>query len=358
VIRALLDTAVLAIPNYGLSADDANQLIDRAFELSAAVASRLHLEILLSDGAEEALWACGCGPDYITNQDFLNLMGLGHVFSANDVLMAYQTLLGRLARSTAELHLEVRSFSSFESAPPLPAGLGPRELRRESKRGLVSSSLARQLGEERFHMPGWCGDPNAIVRVAAVASHVEAGSAWPAFMLPIDVQADVSLLSSVKSLISADIATLAWASAEDPEDLHFAIGLRALAALRDAGAANVGRVTSFGIGPSFMESLRANQCAGSGRMAAITLELCAQIVANRCNRFVGPMGRPRQTVRESDGALGWRVHLTDSHEALRLMYWDGPAGLEFANVGPKAELVIELGRPGEVAATDLSSLLD
>ena len=59
-----------------------------------------------------------------------------------------------------------------------------------------------------------------------------------------------------------------------------------------------------------------------------------------------------QPAERHDGARGFRTHITKSHEALRLMYWEpkplvgsyGPI-VEFANIGPKHELVIEDGDP-------------
>lgn len=358
MIKVLLDSAVLAVPNFGLSDEAANDIIDRAFQFSRAVSSHLHLDIMISEFAEDALWECGCGPDYATIDDFLEMMDLKQVFSTNDVLVAYHTLMSHAVRAFDEERLEVRTFTNFETQPSLPAALGPLALQYESKRVLTTSALAKQLGGSGFHIPGWSGDPCDVAQVTASVEVADVGTAWPDLELPAAVLAEVQLLSSLEMLISPSTASEAWARAEDSLDLHFAIGIRALAILRDTDTVGTGNVARFAMGPRFLDSLRENQCAGTGRMASITLELCAQIVAGRCNRYIGPMGKPKQVERGFDHARGWRVHLTDAHEGLRLMYWEGPQGFEFANVGPKWELLIEHGAKGAASMTDLSSLLD
>ena len=48
--------------------------------------------------------------------------------------------------------------------------------------------------------------------------------------------------------------------------------------------------------------------------------------------------------RTVDGAVGKRVHITESHEALRLMFWARVGGvIEFAAVRGKFDLVIDDG---------------
>ena len=358
MIRVGLDTAVLAVPNYGLSAEDANRIIDRTFHFSEAVASGLHVQMLLSDAADATLWECGCGPDFGTIQDFLEMMELSHVYSTNDVMMAYQTLLDRAHRARPAEKLEVRAFEEFVTVPPLSADLGPVPLRLETERVLATAACTEALGVSTFLVSGWSGEPYESVEVQVRILDVDMGESWPELQLPVDVEAKISLLGSPKEIISTRTATRAWESAANLADLHFSVAIRALTILRDAGAMETAHVGSFAIGPHFLASLERTQCARSGRIAASALDLCAQIVAGRCNRYIGPMGRPKQVVRAFDGALGWRVHLTDAHEGLRMMYWESSDGLEFANVGPKWELVIQEGKAGAAVSTSLSSLLD
>lgn len=94
----------------------------------------------------------------------------------------------------------------------------------------------------------------------------------------------------------------------------------------------------FRLGRHFLES--AQRCGFGSRsdLATLLIDSCARIVLKMPKK---PITEFRQDPRASDGALPRRTHLTKHGAGFRLMFWETPDGvIEFANVGPKAELII------------------
>jgi hypothetical protein len=116
--------------------------------------------------------------------------------------------------------------------------------------------------------------------------------------------------------------------------------------------ASLSAVPVFEIGSGFYESLVRNNAGPNGGFAASVREVCARLVLGSPKYEVrdflisrpGKKGKMRPLVRAGDTAH--RTHITKRHEALRLMLWTRSGGaLEFANIGPKSELRIDMGVP-------------
>jgi hypothetical protein len=143
-------------------------------------------------------------------------------------------------------------------------------------------------------------------------------------------------------------AAQVWTSATCEADLHFAISLAARGIVRQTGGLPP---RTFRIGSSFLTSLQRHGGVGGGEFAKTTLSKCAQVVARSDNLEVrdfrdGAASTSPTRCRARDGARARRVHVTDSHEALRLMFWElDNSNIEFANIGTKFELLIEVGIP-------------
>jgi hypothetical protein len=347
-----LDTALIAIPNYGLDHDQAEQIIERAFAFSRAVASHAPIRFVVSSNAEECLWSCGCGPDHAVVGEFLDMLELSAVYSANDVAKTYQTLLDRSARADEIGLSEVTTFSSLEVHPALPRGATPVDLFRETERVSATVAYGQSIGSLNGMVPGWSP---LTVNSARVAVEIEATNAVG--IEPFVVAETTDYLASPAALVELEKSWEVWRLADSPQAYHLAIALRASEIIRQGGPVGAtSDLKKFSIGADFPASLARNQCAGEQPFSGACLTLCGQIISDRCNRFQGPMGRPNQTIRSFDGASGWRVHLTDAHQALRLMYWNLGNSLEFANVGPKFELLISEGTAGSGAACNLDAL--
>jgi hypothetical protein len=162
------------------------------------------------------------------------------------------------------------------------------------------------------------------------------------------LERDISVLS-VPSAFGCCLDPLAvWREAETTTALRWAIQGEAERIARVSGRTSV---KEFLIGTEFLRLLREHQCLGEGRYSSLVLTKCSQVVADLGNVEVhdfreseAPSSPARR--RAIDGAVGKRVHITESHEALRLMFWARVGGvIEFATVRGKFDLVIDEGDP-------------
>ncbi|MEJ0093101.1 MAG: hypothetical protein WDN46_06640 [Methylocella sp.] len=350
-----IDTALLAIPNYAVDTATAEELIDRVTHFANLASANVPVTLVIASNAEEILWSGNCSPEYSQIQAFIDLMGLGHVFAAADLVRQYQAIFSRSARADSVEPVEVHEISGFESVPPLPIGLA---LQSETER-IFAAVAARQLLEDAWNVGSAIQGVYGRSYFTTVQIEMVSGSrAAELGNLPVTIATGVKTFSHLRELVSEESAYRLWMNAKTPEDLHFAFTIGALALLKEAGKiSKVSQLRRFAIGPEFMKSLQATQCFGAGHFASAARSLCVQIVANVCAKRFGEMGRP-QTIRKFDSAAGWRVHLTKGGEGFRLMFWQSNKEIEFANVGVKHELKIAHGFLNGAITADVSECLE
>ena len=154
----------------------------------------------------------------------------------------------------------------------------------------------------------------------------------------------VRIIAAPESLLDTFDAEGAWRDARDANDLELAIRLEAVQIERSKGGR---RIKSFAVGDNFMKLLAPCQTIGSERFSSVVRRKCGLLVANAPN-FV--INEPRISasntaavrVRQSDGAVAKGVHVTKSHEALRLMFCLREDGfIEFAKIAEKVDVDIE-----------------
>jgi hypothetical protein len=180
------------------------------------------------------------------------------------------------------------------------------------------------------------------------------------FEVPCTAEGTVETARSYYELVECLGPDTIWSNAEGPQSVHLAIGLEALRILKEMDSdATIRCVPSFAVGTAFWDSLNCNAAGSRGAFGATVRECCARVLLGQSKSMASPFRvRPPskrgkwQHAERHDGARGFRTHITKSHEALRLMYWElkpfvGSSGpiIEFANIGPKHELVIEDGNP-------------
>jgi hypothetical protein len=112
------------------------------------------------------------------------------------------------------------------------------------------------------------------------------------------------------------------------------------------GLTSRNEIFEFRLGRQFLAASRKYGFHSKSDLAINLLDSCARILLgmpkNEVDEFRADE-RPQapQKYRVADGARAWRTHLTSGHEGFRLMFWTTPDGIvEFANVGPKKELII------------------
>ena len=359
--KVLIDTALLAVPNYAEVGSDADELIDRVAHFSQLALPDVPIDMLLLDGFEEALWGDAGGPDFEAVEAFLNLMNLSDIYSAQDLYQQYMYLLDATSRASSYCSALVSSHTSFSITPSLPKNLFPSSLRNETIRVLAQLCYQNHCVGSSVWMFGssLCTTRDQNLRLSAIIEDVEVHDegALP-IPLPITAVSDVPTFHGVRDFISIDTATDLWAEATNAVDFNLAITVGAMAIRGLSGKpSEILDLNKFRIGSSFIESLKAHQCCGTSRFSITTGRICMEIVAECYAAHITEMGKPSQTQRQSDGALAYRLHITSSGIGLRLMFWQSNGVIEFANVGPKHELVIESGNSEASVTSDFTGIM-
>jgi hypothetical protein len=162
------------------------------------------------------------------------------------------------------------------------------------------------------------------------------------------VERNISILSVPSAYCGGLDALSVWRTAATAAELRWAIQCQAERLAHENARTSL---KDFRIGTEFLTLLRQNQCLGEGRFCSVVLSKCSQLVAGLENLDVddfreseAPDSPPRKRI--ADGAIAKRVHITDRHEALRLMFWLRAGDIiEFASVRGKFDLMIDDGDP-------------
>lgn len=129
-----------------------------------------------------------------------------------------------------------------------------------------------------------------------------------------------------------------WAGAENADEIKLAIELEALR----LGLISGRTMKSFTVGNRFLSSLASFEASERREYASVVRNKCAQIVADAGNVEVSDFHTSTKRIavrtRVSDKARAQRVHITNKHQGLRLMFWlKADRSIEFANVGNKMD---------------------
>ncbi|RZT56422.1 hypothetical protein EV283_0473 [Sphingomonas sp. BK036] len=348
MISLFVDTAVLAIPNYGVDSDTAEEIIARAFSMSEVAASDLPIQLLRREGGDDVLGAIGCGLDFDIISQFLEILELDGIYSAMDVYKAYGTLSDRSATVCTEQLLS--SLDSFVLRPDHVRNMAPVELADESKLCLLTASKMHDSNDCVGFVPGWAGEDHNLIEVSR--EHSQSGESK-------SFETKIPLFRALSDLSKHRMGPKLWADANCASDICLAIAVRASEMLINAGKEVIdGALLPFAVGSEFFESLQRCQAAGNQPFAQVCLDNCAQVVADVVAKFVRPMGAKHHEKRDRDKAGAFRLHVTENKQGLRLMYWKTKNEIEFANVGPKKEEVILSGKAVGITKIDLSALIN
>ncbi|MFF2322373.1 hypothetical protein ACFVTJ_15095 [Agrobacterium sp. NPDC058088] len=351
--KVYIDTALFAVPNYAIDSETGQEIIDRVIHFSELASPGFPLKMIIADDVEAMLWGSNMGPDYDQIDQFLEIMELKQIYSANDLLQRYHLLFQQCDRASELNEVEVCHLQDFVADPVLP-DVSPALLINETCRVFATAAALTSL-QQRLHVgSAFFGSQGTDYSIRTTVLAVGGTDTTKLSQPPVEVQAVVSTFTHLRDLISSPAADELWSVARTPYDLHFAITVGALALQKEAGEdIDAAGLTMFAIGSEFFRSLEEVECLGNGRYAGATRELCSQIVAGKCNRQVNPFSLKRQYVRQHDNATAWRTHLTNSGLGLRLMYWQNVNGIEFATVDVKSGERIDVGVVSETVGMDL-----
>ncbi|ULR44046.1 hypothetical protein [Rhizobium sp. K102] len=353
-----LDTALLAVPNYAIDGNSAQELIDRVLHFSdvASAPSDIPLRLVISSMTEDTLWSVHHGPERDQIAEFMDLMEISDYYSANDLLRSYNTILDRASRSADLCGVEITAFNNFSVDPQLDQALAPANLANETQRILLNVAVLNQLEGGWSVGSSLSGGTCTLYEVGADVTDATGAQAEMAGELPSRHVGGAYLVPRVDAL--AGSAEQVWTRASSDQEIHFAITLGAIALRRAAGLnSELSSLKRFRLGPLLVDSLTEHGCCGGGKFSSATRLLLTQLVAGLCGREVGTFGRPQQKVRNFDGAKASRVHLTEGKLGLRLMFWTVGEDIEFANIGVKKALEIAVGAKDDFIELDLVKVL-
>jgi hypothetical protein len=355
-----IDPALLAVPNHAASQDEAETIIHRISNWAKpALFKGMFRGVLLSD-ALEALTVGNYFPSGPNVAALLDMWNLRNVYSAEDIRRSINFILERALVAADCWGIEAGSPSFCETRPDLSAFKAEAPLYDVTVRLAVSALLAKNVNAHHFPVMV-SGFPNFTGDIYIIAT-ADDGFAKPEYELhfPISTRADLLLIGEALDIAVAIGPEKLWRSATDADQLHFAICAKVIQLFRARGASKrLREVPRFSIGSKFFRSISNFGGSGADLNCDVVLESCARLVMgnpkNKVAIFKRKTGAGRLVAarREGDNAEGLRTHLTKRHEALRLMFWRHTDGsLEFANIGPKAELEISDGVAQEAVSSD------
>lgn len=323
------DCALLGVPNYAVDDETADRLFLRVQHFSAVALPDHPATLRVPSHIEELLWANNAGPSFDQISEFLELMDLGHVYSAHDLLKLYNQILTNSLR--CEFHTPcMEEIEDCSINPALPNGLTPIVLGNATSRSILECAYRNEIGEQCIIASAFTCDEVMQFEVTFTTTDGEGVSGF-ALVAP-----------SVSALAGRGYEIWSKSSTELSRILSLAVG----AAERSHG----GSTLRFAFSDGFFASAEALSALRCGRNSANLFAILTALIAENCGNDRHEYGVAEPLVRSVDGAVAWRLHVTKSHGALRLMYWLKDGCIEFANLDLKADIRI-LGEEREALRT-------
>jgi hypothetical protein len=337
MLSAIFDAGIFAIPPYYESEENVHSVIWRLIEWSEVFDAGEPLRLYKLSQTEAALALCACAPPEPNIVALFDLYNLHGVFSVNDVIRLYNTIMNRL-RVLADDDLPEITSGEFQLNPDSSDHRVYPILSVQTKLAFANACTVwdGKLREGHYVVPGFTNDRESLVHVKGNAGGLDSSSVLE---VPFAVEGTVPAISSIADINKLVDPHELWESCERPEEFCFAIAMGCVQIQTSAGAeATVKSIPQFSLGSEFVDSLTKHQCGPRQAYSRVVWAACCKAVLQPT--ILGPMGRPRQRVRTVDGAKAFRMHVTKRHEALRLMVWKSDSIFELANIGNKKALHI------------------
>lgn len=332
-IEVYLDPSILSVPNMGQSADEAVRLLKRIEELSVLISMRLPVKIISTYDIYEAVGASYPNVDLI--DDFLQMHNIDN-YSANDLFRAFTIIFEKIEYAVDDIYGEVLEGTILGGT--IDCENISDEVPDSFNRSLLTCSLRRFGGANSFLLMPFVSDLRGQHQIECeINASVKNGNDYSD---RLNYECSISIINNISDLEDTEIAVESWRNSETDNDLLCSIWFGARAAMKDRGDKLF--EPSFSLGTQFLSSLNANEASGIGRFSQITAKFCFTAVAGYQEQNFGVVRFARP--RNRDQAVPLRAQLNTGNPAKRIMAWKLlNSSLEFANVGPKNELAIEIG---------------
>lgn len=337
----VLDPALLAIPNMADSEEEVERIFATVTEWSKHILHRWPIRVVQPARTAEILAASGAFPAGDNIRQLLEMCNLQHVFNGEDIRRAITAVLGQCATAADVIGSEVDSCTHGSAEPDILARYTPIAMRDAMTSACATSLLYDWSKVGSWVAPGVPQSPQEIRFRCQIDGLTQSRADTS---VPYSCFGPVRLAERYDAVVGSIGASVVWQSAEQPNDICLAIAAEALTLLRkEQPSATMRDIGHFAVGSDFLDSLVRWQADDNGEFSNVVRESCARIVLGKPKEEVGFLKRASKPVKRSDGATARRTHVTKKGVGLRLMFWDTPRGIEFANIGSKNELSIAEG---------------
>lgn len=253
---AVLDASLLAIPNMASSANDVEAIISRVIDWAGCILENSAVRIAQLSDTASALAEAGCFPTGPNIKALLELFGLEHVYTAEDIRRSINLILDRATPIYEVLGTEVLRCTDCNVSPDILGAYSEPALQHAAERTLSSvvgaSITSKRSAELTFVAVGLPGNtPDILVLRAQVDEHITM-EAEDMLTLPYGVFGHVRMVRSYEALLVNLPPEIIWDHAETSEEIHRAIAGEALRILRSSKpSSQLGDVPEFWIGSGF-----------------------------------------------------------------------------------------------------------
>ena len=273
------------------------------------MASSTAIKILTSDETDAELVKSNFYPYHDRLKELLRRWGLGTIYSANDVRVIVQEVIGR--SESLEDYVGVTFALYEEEAMTSP------DCRQCYSDGVLLSVFLQVLGIISAGIAAnssvrdtlrLCCPPSRLwdcLRFSGVLQATE-----PDLGLQGAVSEEIILSDDYKKFLASLDGLSLWRRADDAEEIVISLFVGAVERGTDAGLfRNQSDIPVFKIGSAFADSLARNQAMGMGRFSQVTYETALSVICGNAGQTMwrgGPQGR--KEIRRADGALARRSH--------------------------------------------------
>lgn len=332
-LEVYLDPSILSVPNMGQSSEEAHNLLKRVEDLAYMLNKRLPIKIISTYNLYEEVGVSY--PNLALLSEFLDEHNLDN-YSAQDLLKAFTIIFDNIQHASDDQYGEVLDGTMLSSS--FDQSNFEVEVPNSFLQSVITCSLRRFSGANNFLLMPFVSEIENNHSVECDVRDISINGNRRAEAL--SYESEVFLISGLEDLESIEIAISSWKKSTNDSDFICSIWFGARATMRERY--DELRNPSFSLGTEFVRSLADNEAMGEGRFSRITAKFCFSAVAGYQNASFGEVRF--SDVRARDNAIPLRAQLNKGNPAKRIMVWKLPDdSFEFANVGPKRELEIEVG---------------
>lgn len=335
MINVHIDGALLSVPlNLANDADEFVILL-RRIAYWARNAGSAALRLTRCSDIEDRLMAANAFPTFPAIDRAILDLGIGDQFSTRDIVTQINHILNKAAISSELIGDEVLDCAEFVMEPSTISDRYPIGIRNLTAQTFATAQCSNAgLFEKGINLVVH-GVPDKVqgpILLKGVVSSTTNGS----INCPTPIEGEVQPVEQFYGPEYVIDAESVWSNATSDAEYHLAIGLRAAEIAKKYGAPlGVHELKSFSLGGGFVSSLYETQSSAAMPYADVVLDTCARVILGIPKNPISYFGGSRR-----NGDDGFRTQVRKGNPALRLMFWQGASGIEFANIGMKKDLEI------------------